>query len=183
MAFTDDELIFALKSGHLPAFETLYHRHRDAMLRVASRILNHRADAEDAVQNAFLDLFRHARRFKGRSSFATWLYRIVVNAALKCKQRRPAEEALKNADLVIGAHPTGEEGETAEILDQEIDALPMQQKLTFTLSEVEGFTLKEVGQILDIEEGTARYHLFKARERLRERLGPYLDSGSHKETR
>jgi len=85
---SSEDLISALKRGEIGSFKVLFEKHRDPMLRVAVRILGNRADAEDAIQDAFLALYRKAGAFQGGSSFNTWFYRIVVNACLKIRRKR-----------------------------------------------------------------------------------------------
>lgn len=175
---SDKDLVSALKRGEIGSFQALFERHRDPMLRVAFRILGNRADAEDAIQDAFLALFRKAAAFRGGSSFNTWFYRIVVNACLKIRRKRRAmRETMENAAIQDGPSirdAGAADAEARSALDREIEGLPLRQKMVFVLSVVEGFSLKETAEILDLRPGTVGYHLFKARERLRERLRPYL---------
>ena len=156
----------------------LFEKHRDPMLRVAVRILGNRADAEDAIQDAFLALYRKAGAFQGGSSFNTWFYRIVVNACLKIRRKRQSmRKVMERAaikDKPVFPEAAEAESEAREALDREIEALPMRQRMVFVLTMVEGFSLNETAEILDLRPGTAGYHLFKARERLRERLRPFL---------
>ena len=179
MSPSDEALIADLKSGDLGAFRNLYERHRDRMLRVAMRILSNRADADDAVQEAFVILYTKVGGFGGRSSFTTWFYRIVVNACLKIRKKRSkAHEAAATGLLdALPAEGGGERSVTgaARALDREIALLPLRQRTVFTLSVVEGFSLEETARMLGLKGGTARYHLFKARERLRERLRPFME--------
>jgi len=177
MAPSDEALAAALKAGHRYAFRALYERHKDRMLRLALRITGERADAEDAVQEAFLVIFEKAERFDGRSSFATWLYRITVNASLQVRRRRGVAAPEGGVTpLALPADP--ERAEALRALDREVQALPLRQRMVFTLHLVEGFSLEETAAVLGIAPGTARYHLFAARNRLQERLAPYLPEGA-----
>jgi RNA polymerase sigma-70 factor (ECF subfamily) len=176
MTRSDEALINALKAGDLDAFRRLFLKHEGTMLRLATQILGNRADAEDAVQDAFLTLFRKVSGFRGRSSFTTWFYRIVVNACLKIREkRRPAEGLDAHAPRVAGRDRDAcADREVRDALEAGIAGLPMQQRLVFTLAEVEGFSPVRIGTILDLRPGTVRFHLFKAREKLRERLRPFF---------
>lgn len=176
MAPSDKELVSALQKGDLEAFKTLYEKHEGPMLRLAMQILNHRPDAEDALQNAFLNLHRKVSGFQGSASFTTWFYRIVVNACLKIREKRRPMERLDDFSEHQAAAPTGDPAhiEAGDALKREIAGLPLRQRMVFTLSEVEGFEAKHVGEILNIKPGTVRFHLFKAKERLRERLRPHF---------
>ena len=176
---SDEALVVSLRNGDLEAFRELYARHKDAMLRLAARILRNRADAEDAVQEAFLVLFRKVGGFRGSSSFATWFYRIVVNASLQILKAQSAahalrERAVRESPGVAPAPRNPGMREAARILDREIEALPLRQRMVFTLIEVEGFSRGETAGILGLESGTVRYHFSVAKERLRRRLEPLL---------
>ena len=180
MTDSDEALLVALQGGELSAFRELYGRHKDAMLRIAIRILTNRSDAEDAVQDAFFSLFRRADRFQGRSAFTTWLYRIVVNACLKIRNERRGTETLSEGMEPAGVEssdPSGgiETRESARLVDRAILSLPLQQRIAFTLVAVEGVSRVEAAGIMGIDAGTVRYHLFAAREGLRKRLRPLLE--------
>jgi RNA polymerase sigma-70 factor (ECF subfamily) len=184
MAESDQALVDSLKRGDLSAFRELYQRHRDSMLRLAIRVLGHRADAEDAVHDAFLTLYGKVAGFRGRSAFTTWFYRIVVNACLQIQRRTPRHSELGDQDAVTTLADKSEARETLEILDRAIQALPLKQRTVFSLAEIEGFSLKETAAILGIRSGTARYHLHMAKSRLRKGLrqwlGPHLDASDSK---
>lgn len=186
----DEALIADLKGGDLAAFRELYERHRDRMLRLATRILSNRADAEDAVQDAFVILYAKVGGFGGRSSFATWFYRIVVNACLKIRKKRAmahelgTPEALEAAAVTAAGRASGggedlDRDEATRALDREIARLPLRQRTVFSLAMIEGFSLEETARILGLKAGTVRYHLFMARDRLRDRLRPFLNVDSH----
>lgn len=178
MTRPEQDLIEALRAGELAAFQLVYRRHHQALLRVARRIVGHRADAEDAIQDAFVILFRRVGEFRGESALENWMHRVVVNLCLKLLVKRAAraEESGRTAELhaVIGDGARGD-GEEAAALEREIEALPLRQKLVFTLAEVEGFSFAEIAEILRLHQPTVRFHLCKARERLRARLAPLLE--------
>jgi RNA polymerase sigma-70 factor (ECF subfamily) len=147
------------------------------MVRLATQILGNRSDAEDAVQEAFLVAFRKAGGFRGESSASTWLHRVLINTCLKMRERRRPAASLEDPGRIEGPREPApiESAEIREVLQLEIAALPLRQRIVFTLSEVEGTALEEIAAILALRSATVRYHLFKARERLRERLRPRLD--------
>ncbi|MBU0754338.1 MAG: sigma-70 family RNA polymerase sigma factor, partial [Planctomycetes bacterium] len=176
MTSADREIVRALKKGELGAFKKLYDLHEAALFRLAMQILDNRADAEDALQNAFLNVFRKVSEFKGSASLSTWLYRIVVNACLKIREKRPAMERIDRVPEPPAASAQKDPAvlEAHEALKRALPDLPLQQRMVFTLAEVEGFEMNRISEILNIQPSTARFHLFKAKERLRERLRPYL---------
>jgi RNA polymerase sigma factor (sigma-70 family) len=103
---SDARLVAFAKKGHRPAFDELYKRHAEKMFHTTRRITRNREDAEDAVQECFLNAFVHLKSFNGRSRFSTWLTRIAVNAALmklrknRCRQEVPTEESVEASDLL-----------------------------------------------------------------------------------
>jgi RNA polymerase sigma factor (sigma-70 family) len=102
---SDEGLVAIAKKGHRPAFDELYKRHAEKMHHTTLRITRNREDAEDAVQECFLNAFVHLKSFDGRSRFSTWLTRIAVNAALmklrqnRCRREVPREGADETSEL------------------------------------------------------------------------------------
>ena len=176
MDIRDSHLASALARGEQSAYRLLYQRHGPAMLRIATRILGRREDAEDAVQDAFVRLYRSAAAFKGRSSLSTWIYRIVVNTCLHELRQQRTRACLASADALSTEAPDPATSEAQAVLEREVAELPDRQRLVFTLAEIERISLTEVARILTLRPGTVRYHLFKARKQLQERLRPYLGS-------
>ncbi|MEW6747523.1 MAG: sigma-70 family RNA polymerase sigma factor [Planctomycetota bacterium] len=174
----DDDLVRALRDGELGAFKALYARHHQAMLRIARQVLGHHEDAEDAVQDAFLSVYRTVRRFRGDAAFTTWLYRIVVTSSLKLRRRRRSCPETPESAAAVG-DPRAADAACLDLrsaLRQEIAALPLRQRMVFALTEVEGFEPREVARILGLEPGTVRYHLCMAKTKLRHRLRPVLEA-------
>ncbi len=140
------------------------------MKSVALNLLASPADAEDAVQEAFLKVYRGAARFRGGSTVATWLYRILVNTCydLMRKGRRRPEMPLP-AGIAMA---TSRESDHPLRLSIEIalSRLPERERTAFLLCEVEGFSHREAGEILEVNENASRALLFRAKRRLRESL-------------
>jgi RNA polymerase sigma factor (sigma-70 family) len=105
---SDERLVTAAKIGHKGAFDDLYQRHAEKMLRITYRITRNRQDAEDAVQECFLNAFIHLKNFDGRSRFSTWLTRIAMNAALMKLRKNHASREV----------PTGVSVETSELCSE-----------------------------------------------------------------
>jgi RNA polymerase sigma-70 factor, ECF subfamily len=155
----------------LGGFERLYAAHGARLKSIACNLLGNRADAEDAVQEAFLKAYRARGGFKGDSAPFTWLYRILVNSCMDTGRRRqrrredqepetPVENAAPLAD-----HPL------RLALEAALGQLAPRLRAVFLLAEAEGFTHREIGQILDIAEGTSKHDLFQAKRELRVLLG------------
>lgn len=153
--------------GKLSAFEDLFHSHASRMKSLAYNLLGNTADAEDAVQEAFLKACRGMDRFERQSSVSTWIYRILVNTcydAGRSRQRRSeapvkAESPRPGADVGLRV-----------ALERAIAALDERQRTVFLLSAVEGFRHAEIAAILEIPETTSRSVLFEAKKALRNLL-------------
>src|SRR5262249_1582813 len=146
--------------------------------RVAYRLLGNEADALDAVQEGFIKVLTHLDGFQGRSSFKTWLLRVVSNASLDLGRRRGRREELHREDntgefdceaAAIIEEP-GRELERADlrrVLDQALEQLPTAQRCTFVLHVDGELSYREVADLLGISIGTVMSRLFYARQRLR----------------
>src|SRR5262249_1693324 len=143
----------------------------------AFRLLGNEADALDAVQNAFVKVFTHLDGFEGRSSFKTWLLRVVSNASLDLGRRRGRREERRD-EFSIELEPEapaadeepGRELERADLrrlLDHALQQLPDAQRRTFVLHVDGGLSYREVAGVLDISIGKVMSRLFYARQKLR----------------
>lgn len=163
---TDAELAEGCKRGNLRAFERLYQLHSGRMKSLAFHLLGSRADAEDAVQEAFLKVYRAVRGFEGQSSLSTWVYRILINCCYDAmrKQQRRAEKPV-NREL------SGETKLPLKIaLERALAQLNERQRIVFLMFEVEGLKHSEIAGILEAPEGTCRSWLFEAKRELKRLL-------------
>jgi RNA polymerase sigma-70 factor (ECF subfamily) len=150
------------------AQRNLYDRYKDAMYTILFRMLNDEDDAADALQEAFIEVFRSLKRFQGQSSLGAWIKTIVIRAGL-VKQKKALffeqldDRADYNQPIEWDEHLTG------EYLDKAIRKLPEGYRNVFLLVEVEGYTHREVAGLLQIAEGTSKSQLFQAK-RLLQRL-------------
>jgi RNA polymerase sigma-70 factor (ECF subfamily) len=175
----DLELAARLKAGDLKAFEDAYRQHGTRLYNVALRMLGQPADAEDALQEIFLQAFRKAGSFKGEASLGTWLYRLAMNLCLDRLRSRTAKDDRRTDRLdgteVIEPH-AHEDGAALAVsrvdLERAIARLPDGYRAAFVLHDVEGFEHREVGTILGISEGTSKSQVHKARLKLRQLLAP-----------
>ncbi|HEX6739529.1 MAG TPA: RNA polymerase sigma factor [Vicinamibacteria bacterium] len=155
----------------LDAFVRLYDTHGSRLKSIAFNLLGNAADAEDAVQEAFLKAYRGWSAFKGDAAPFTWLYRIVVNSCMDAGRRRrrqPLEpEEAAPPDLRPAA---GHDHPLRLALEAAVKKLAPRQRTVFLLTEVEGFTHREVAEILEIAEGTSKNDLFEAKRALRRLL-------------
>lgn len=195
----DRQLVENARSGDPRAMEELVRRHRSRAFRIASHLCGGNPDeAQDLTQEAFLKVFRNLGRFRGESSFSTWLYRIVVNTCLdEIRSRRRKERVLslwpwhrrKTGDAEEQAMP--EQADTApdsdplmQLREKQLDAelrrllllLPDQQRTAFQLKVFEEMSIREIARVMGTAEGTVKSHLFRATHTLREKLKDWIET-------
>jgi RNA polymerase sigma-70 factor (ECF subfamily) len=174
------------------AIEQVIGANNQRLFRTAWSILKSRADAEEAVQAAYLSAFANIGAFEGRSSLSTWLTRIVVNEALgrrRAEERRRRHLELEGVavlDDYRDALLRGSEAEAPDaslareqvrkLLEQAVSGLPDQFRTVFVMREVEGLTSEETAEILEIPVATVKTRLFRGRRRLKEMLAPEVAS-------
>lgn len=182
-------LVQAAKKGDIGAFEQLVKRYDRNVFRIAQHITQHREDAEDVVQEAFLKAYENLTRFQEQSKFYTWLVRIAVNEALmKLRRRRPErmvslDEKIETEDDAIPREvadwaPNPEQmysqAELRDILQRTIQGLPPGFRTVFVLRDVEGLSTEETAEALDLSVPAVKSRLLRARLQLRERLNKYF---------
>jgi len=178
----DTELIARILSGDMRAMETLMRLHNRTLYRTARSILRDDAEAEDAVQEAYIQAYRGLRTFRGESKLSTWLVRITANEALM-RRRRNAGAAMVPTDVEpdrlasdeAGPEANAERCETRRLLEAHIDALPGPYRAVFVLRAVEEFNVEETAAALGIPDATVRTRYFRARRLLREWMPRDLD--------
>jgi RNA polymerase sigma-70 factor, ECF subfamily len=163
---TDAELAEGCKRGNLRAFESLYALHASRMKSLAFHLLGSRADAEDAVQETFLKVYRAARGFEGHSSLSTWMYRILLNCCYdNIRKRQRLSEAPAPAEFRVDSKLP-----LKIALERALSQLGDRQRLVFLMFEVEGLRHSEIAGILEVPEGTSRSWLFEAKSQLKRLL-------------
>lgn len=165
---TENELIDACIQNNRFAQRTLYDRYKRAMYTLAYRLTGDFDDANDVLQDAFLDVFKSLSSFRKDASLGAWIKTIVARKAYqKFKKPRFIEikENFEENELVSFG-----ENLDSEYLEKAILSLPEGFRTVFVMIEIEGFTHREVGELLSISEGTSKSQLFHAKKRLREML-------------
>jgi RNA polymerase sigma-70 factor (ECF subfamily) len=185
---SDEQLLARFAQGDPLALDELFRRYRGMAYRIAFRLLGREADALDAVQDGFIKALTHLDSFQGRSSFKTWLLRVVSNAALDLGRQRGRREAVsldslegneqENCLLARLEDPGGglERAEMRRILDVALQTLSEAQRRTFLLHVDGGLNYREVADVLGISIGTVMSRLFYARRRLRAYLARWVHS-------
>lgn len=170
---SDAGLLDAHLAGDPDAFGELVRRHRDVLWAVALRTTGNPSDAEDALQEALLSALRSAERFEHRSAVRTWLFRIVVNASLD-RLRRNAARPATTLDGLDPAHPVDETKRATDRLDimAALQQLSPGQRAAVVLVHIEGLSVAEAGQVLNLPEGTVKSRCSRARAQLATVLRP-----------
>ena len=179
----------------LQELNSIFDRRAASFKRIALRVLGNLADAEDAVQDAFLSAYKHLDQFRGQAQMSTWLTTIVVNKArMKVRQRSrqlqiamDAEDRGENrhafSDLLSDRRPSPEEVcqslEGWERLTQLLTRLSPSLRTTFQLREMDGLTIREAAHVLGVPEGTVKARLARARIKLRQLMQRSIRSKDH----
>jgi RNA polymerase sigma-70 factor (ECF subfamily) len=182
---SDEELCRRIAARDADAFELMVDRHQAGAYRLATSILGNEADARDVSQDAFIRLYESAGRFDGRSRFSTWFYRILVNLCIDHQRRNrwwrrivPLSTPGGDPEEQAVDPPSEEAGPEAEaMLTQSIarlrpapEKLSPQQRAAVLLRTQEGFSSREIGEVLKCSEATARVHVHRGIAQLRKLL-------------
>ena len=187
---TDLEMVERVRAGDAAAMEPLMRRHNRTLYRTARAILRDDTEAEDAVQDAYIQAFRGLASFRGESSFSTWLVRIAANEALMRRRRN-----VRRSEVIPINHESGElqmddiaqepaagpeyQAQSAEVrrlLEQRIDALPDLYRAVFVMRAVEEMSVEETAVALGLPPATVRTRFFRARALLRSSLEREVDN-------
>lgn len=171
----DGTLILRLRQGDTAALAEIYERYKDRIYRTALAITRDPAAAEDILQECFIRLFTHADRLHTDEPIGPWLYRVAVNLSADWLSHRQRWFGLVNRLVERWTAPLRverevEERELQEKVQNAIRSLPLAQQVVVVLYYLEGLSLKEIAEILEVPEGTVKSRLHYAREALRERL-------------
>ena len=179
---TEAEAIRLAQAGDAAAFEFLYHLHSRRVYALCLRMVNNPSDAEDLMQEAFLQLFRKIGTFRGESAFSTWLHRMTVNVVLMRLRKKSLplaslEETTDPDDEMggprkdIGAPDLRLSGAVDRVnLERSVEKLPPGYRTVFVLHDVQGYEHNEIADIMGCSVGNSKSQLHKARTRLRDLL-------------
>jgi RNA polymerase sigma-70 factor, ECF subfamily len=188
---SDNELATRVAGHDEGAFEALMRRHNQRLFRVARAILADDADAEDALQDAYLEAYRHMAEFRREAQLLTWLTRIVVNHALMRLRKQKRHAAVVSLQGRSDRDETGYSrlpddsieppshaalrAEVRRVMERRIDDLPLAFRTVFIMRDVEDMSVQDTADALGIPSATVRTRLFRARALLREALARDLD--------
>ena len=189
----DEEVITRVLNGEKSAYELIMRKYNQRLFRIVRSYITDDDEIEDVIQEAYIKAYEHMPRFEKRSSFSTWLIRIVINEALaRVKQRRrfasisydvPDDAGNDRAlpkELQTKETPIGKlmNTELKDILEKAVDRLPDKYRLVFVMREIEGMSVAETSESLRITETNVKVRLNRAKEMLQETIGGfYHDAG------
>lgn len=177
---SEAETIQQVLDGNTAMFELLMRRYNERVYRAARSIVRDEQEAEDVMQQAYVNAFTHLRQFNGSAQFSTWLTRIAINEALARVRRRGKYEMfdddLSNVEPFMSSNPAQNPerqafaGELRDLLEWAIDALPDGMREVFVLREVEGLRTSEVAECLGVSDDVVKTRLSRGRATLRRLL-------------
>jgi RNA polymerase sigma-70 factor (ECF subfamily) len=187
----DEEVVDRVLKGEKGAYELIMRKYNQRLFRIARAYLQDEDEIEDIIQEAYINAYEHLPRFEKRSAFSTWLIRILINEALaRVKHRRrfasmtsagPEDHDVVPEQMARVANkeiPTEKlmNAELKTILEHSVDRLPEKYKSVFVMREIEGMSVAETSDSLDISEPNVKVRLNRAKEMLRETIsGFYQD--------
>src|SRR5271168_3992687 len=179
-AARDRELVRAAQADDKEAFEELVRRHQHRVMAVAAGLLRRREDAEEIAQQVFLKAYFSLKRFDQRAAFSTWLYKITVNECWDLLRKKKVRPLLYESDLSEEqAHQvlaSEQKGSTTPDISQQLgdrqrvenllQGLEERDRLMLVLKEVEGFSIEEIAETMELNANTVKVRLFRARQRI-----------------
>ncbi len=186
MPLTDDELIDQVRAGNLKSFEELIDRYRNQVFNFVYRILGSRDEAEDIIQDTFMKVYEHLPRYKKQSRFSSYLFTIAHNLSMnRINYQKRSQMKLESLSQSGGDKSQTDrtpdallrENEIAVVVHKAIEKLPPKYRAALVLSEFEGFSYKQIGDVLNCSVGTVKSRIFRARDLMRGYLKGYEEQG------
>ena len=191
----DRELVERAQKGDGAAFATLVERHQRQVYRLALRMTGSEADAQEILQEAFLNAYQKLPLFRGEAQFSSWLYRIAANSALmRLRRKRRAPDALADQPLELAGprfsaegylEPEGDwsqradermmSGQLGQAINKAVEELPEDYRTVFLLKDVDGLSNEDIAEALDLTVPAVKSRLHRARLALREKLGEFFE--------
>jgi RNA polymerase sigma-70 factor (ECF subfamily) len=169
----DFELIDRILAGEQKAYAQLVDHYKSYAFTLALKILNHRPDAEEAAQDAFIKAYHNLASFNRQAKFSTWLYRIVFNTAISYKRKQ--KKNFQDIDHVVIAYEQGAEGmverkDKGKFIQKAMRNLTEADKMAITLFYLKEFSLEEIGAITGQPPNTVKVRIHRARLKLADEL-------------
>ena len=184
---SDDSLVTRAQAGDMEAFRVLVERHTRSVFRLAFRLTGSEQDADEVVQDSFVKAYKQLHRFESRASFSTWLYRIVSNCAVDLIRARPRRHESLDAvgaddqpiaPVVPASTPSAERlvmsGEIQSKMREALGALSDRERTAFLLRHIEGLSIDEISQHLNLKTNATKHSIFRAVRKMRVALGPFV---------
>jgi len=192
---TDKELVTCINNGDKTAFNRLVQRYEGKLFRIALRFARNVSDAQDIVQLAFLNVWKHLRTFEGRAQVGSWMHQVAINTSLmflRARRRQPglcledrsgipATSILADLDhLPTQACPEGPDEHTwatelQRMTDQSVARLPIELRQVFVNRVFDGHSTDQTARLLGISEPAVKTRLYRARAQLRREMSPALN--------
>ena len=176
---SDEEIVSRILGGDTPLFEVLMRRHNERVYRAARGILRDEREAEDVMQEAYVNAYTHLAQFDGRARFATWLTKIAVYEALARAKRRGRYQPLDEGGPLETSMPTASSPdpehqafgrELGRLIESAVDHLGDGYREVFMLRQVEGLSTGETAEVLGISEDVVKTRLSRARHAIKQEL-------------
>ena len=182
---SDRLLVERFRGGDTAAFQDLMAAHEDRVFSICLRVVRNRELALDATQDTFINVYRRIGSFDGRAAFSTWIYRVAVNSCYDLLRREQRRQAQPLPDHVDPADPSvGDDLDAVELRPELTAALGAIQEVfrdAIVLVDIEGFSIDEAAEVLEVPAGTVKSRLYRGRRALAEHLGN-LRPGSQRPT-
>jgi len=179
----DQDLVARCRAGDREAFAELVRKYQNRILTLATRMLDNRSEAEDVAQDIFIKVFQSLHDFRGASRFSTWLYRVTVNHCLNYIRRRTRQQqtlvGAESAEWMqespaSNPHKRLEQKERWVLVQAKLQVLSPEHRTIILLRDFEGLSYEEIADVLQLETGTVKSRLHRARMELKALLEPYL---------
>lgn len=184
---SEQELLNQLQKGNETAFKTLVETHQKRVFNTVLAIVQNLEETEDIAQEVFMEVYQSVGKFRGESKISTWLYRIATTKALEEIRKKKTAKRFAFFTALFGEsneilhesvdfiHPgiVLEQQENAKTLFKSINQLPDNQKVAYTLCNIEGLSYQEITEVMQISLSSVESLLFRAKTNLRKSLGTY----------
>ncbi len=184
----EKELVERSRKGDVDAFSELARRNWETIYRIIYRHTGNPSDTDDLLQETFFRAFRAIKRFKGKSSFSTWVFRIAINQSLNFLKKKKKEKQMETFEdrKAWGESSWSTSPDSKAIsrelrakLEEAVDSLPLAYRSTFILVALEGMKHNQVAKLLGCSENTVSWRVHKARKIIQAKLEPYLGEVNH----